>query len=567
MALQKYHEKRNFDETPEPTGGKPLKGSLRFVVQKHDASHLHYDFRLEMEGVLKSWAVPKGPSLDPEVKRLAMMVEDHPFDYRKFEGIIPSGYGAGTVIVWDEGTYLPAEPEGKTKKEHDAQLLRELKKGKVKVRLDGSKLKGDFALVKAYGRGENSWLLMKLEDEFSTAEDIREKDRSVLSDKTLAEMEEDPENVYGKKASSAGKKKPAAKAEDKESEKDHSEDSEAPVESGATPVITDEIRKLIKEGRKKRFSPETKPMLATLADGVFDDPGWQFEIKWDGYRALALVSKGKIELKSRNDKSYNERFFPVYNELKTWNVDVVIDGEVIVANSEGRSDFGALQNWRTLHDGQLLYYVFDILWLDGTDLTGLPLSTRRKILELLVKDSAVVRLSESYGGSGTEFFEAAKNLRLEGIMAKKSDSLYNPGGRTREWLKIKTGNRQEMVIGGYTKKPDSPKLFSALLLGVFDGDDFIFKGKVGTGFNTADQKELMAHFEKLERKTSPFASATPREKVNWLSPELVCEVNYSEMTSEGIMRHPSYIALRTDKPASEVKMEEKAAVKKSRKKK
>src|SRR5690606_17100691 len=369
MALEKYEEKRSFEKTPEPKGGKPVKNELRFVVQKHAASRLHYDFRLEMKGVLKSWAVPKGPSTDPDVKRLAMMVEDHPYDYRTFEGIIPKGqYGGGTVMVWDEGTYEPAEEASADKKSNEKILLHQLYKGRLKFVLKGNKLQGTFALVKAFNRGENSWLLMKVDDEFSSKKDILKKDKSVLSGKDLDQITATSDNIYGQqqpqtRSDDTDERKPASKKSvkrrlEKQVDPDNSE----------VPLPTVDIPSLIKKGKKEKSPTFVKPMLATLVDGPFDDPGWEYEVKWDGYRAMAFRSNNKTELKSRNNKSFKEKFYPIFEAVQQWDVNAVVDGEIVAVNEKGIADFSALQNWRSEADGELLYYVFDVLWLDGKNL-------------------------------------------------------------------------------------------------------------------------------------------------------------------------------------------------------
>ncbi|WP_255701011.1 DNA polymerase ligase N-terminal domain-containing protein [Dyadobacter sp. CY323] len=365
MSLVKYKEKRSENKTPEPFGGKPDKNILRFVIQKHAASHLHYDFRLEMEGVLKSWAVPKGPSMDPEVKRLAMMVEDHPYDYRTFEGIIPQGeYGGGTVMVWDEGVYMPSEDPKKDKKANEKKLLHELHSGKIKFVMSGQKLKGRFALVKAHGRGENAWLLMKLDDEYATKDDITLEDKSVISGQDLKEIASTSENVYGQKPKE--KSKPVSKKKVKET-------LEQQVDPDDTQVPESEldVTAILKKAPKGKFDTTVTPMLATLVDAPFDDPGWQYEVKWDGYRALAFMKDGEADLKSRNNKSFNDKFYPVLTAIKAWNLNAIIDGEVVVVNDNGISNFNSLQNWRSEADGELLFYVFDILWLDGKNLMGL----------------------------------------------------------------------------------------------------------------------------------------------------------------------------------------------------
>ncbi|RYY53486.1 MAG: DNA ligase, partial [Chitinophagaceae bacterium] len=367
MALTEYKKKRSFSNTPEPTGGKADGEGLRFVIQKHDASHLHYDFRLEMEGVLKSWAVPKGPSTDPSVKRLAMMVEDHPYDYRNFEGVIPKGqYGGGTVIVWDEGTYKPAEKKVEGKKEQDKDLRRQLHQGKIVFTMEGTKLKGDWALVKSSYQGENAWLLMKVRDRFAKTTDVTKKDKSVISGKTILQMEKNPVEVYGK----AGEGKAAkAAAERKAKVNKPSKRSGGRASLKVPPVKTEPatsekegIPALSEVGKKAKFPHDLSPMLATLVDKPFDSDEWMYEVKWDGYRALAFIDGNKVQLKSRNNKSFDEKFYPVYDELKKLGIKAVVDGEVIVVNEEGRSDFGRLQNWRSEADGELKFYVFDLLY-------------------------------------------------------------------------------------------------------------------------------------------------------------------------------------------------------------
>lgn len=562
MSLTEYEKKRSFTDTPEPKGGKGTGKSLRFVIQKHDASHLHYDFRLEMDGVLKSWAVPKGPSTDPEIKRLAMMVEDHPYDYRNFEGIIPKGqYGGGTVIVWDEGTYIPFEPEAEDLKAQEKQLLHQLRSGKLKFILSGKKMKGAFALIKAYGKGENSWLLMKLEDKYAKTTDILLKDKSVISRKSIAQMEKQPDRVYGKT------KHPKAKPSDPKPEKIK---KALKKEANSIKPAGKKLLSLVKKGLKAPFPDQLKPMLATLVNEAFDEPGWLYEVKWDGYRVLAFMQGGKVELKSRNDKSYQEKFYPIYEALKAWGINAVLDGEVVVLNENGTANFGALQNWRGEADGALRYYVFDLLWYDGYDLRDLPLADRKAILAALVPGSSPILLSKDFETSGIDFFEAAKRAGLEGIIAKRLDSRYQTGNRTPDWLKIKANQRQEVVIGGYTRNEGSPKPFSSLLVGVFEKGKLNYTGKIGTGFSIKAQKEMLAQFELLIVSKSPFRAKPDINKTNpfrydslnavatWLKPELICEVSFAEMTTDGLMRHPSFEGMRSDKDPEEVLLEEAA---------
>ncbi len=556
MALTLYKQKRSFEKTPEPTGGTSTEGNLRFVIQKHAASRLHYDFRLEMKGVLKSWAVPKAPSTDPSVKRLAMMVEDHPFDYRDFEGIIPKGnYGAGTVIVWDEGTYEPVNKMG-DKKAQEKELLKELYAGAIKFVLHGKKLKGEFALVRTKGGEENAWLLIKHNDRFASEKDISLKDKSVISGKTLEKVAITSDNIYGRKTIdlTRGNKSAPVKEAEKSTKKN----------PATVPTVKKESGINLTEAPKAPFPKTLAPMLATLVDKPFDEPGWLYEIKWDGYRAIALCNKGKVELKSRNNKSFNEKFYPVHDAIKQWNINAVLDGEIAVLNKDGISHFGALQNWRSEADGDLVFYVFDILWLDGHILTNLPLTKRRDYLRSILPDEGIIRLSEDFKTSAPEFLELAGKIGLEGIIAKKGDSIYHPGIRSREWLKIKVNKRHEVIIGGFTNNDGSAKTFSSLLVGVKENGKLRYTGKIGTGFSEKLQKEMMGRFKPLITDKIPFESVPdinkpsrfrpnpPNAKATWLKPKLVCEVSYTEMTDDGVMRHPSFEGMRVDKDAKDV---------------
>ena len=311
------------------------------------------------------------------------------------------------------------------------------------------------------------------------------------------------------------------------------------------------------------------PMLATLVDKPFDADGWQYEIKWDGYRAMADCRGSEVNLLSRNNKSFNEKFYPVLHSLVEANLNAVLDGEVIVADESGMANFGRLQNWRSEADGALLYYVFDILWLNGRDLTQLPLADRRTLLKSMMPSTPVILLSDNFNTSGLDFFAAAEKMGLEGIMAKRADSAYIPGARSKDWLKIKTALRHEVVIGGYTKNEDTAKQFSSLLVGTYRGKELQYMGKIGTGFNDKTQKEMMKMFKPIASSQSPFSAEPdinkpsrfrpdpPRATVTWLKPELVCEVSYRELTTEGIMRHPSFEGMRTDKPAAGVSRDKK----------
>ena len=519
MGLHEYKKKRDFSVTKESVTGKPKeKGKLHFVVQKHQATNLHYDFRLEMGGVLKSWAVPKGPSTDPAIRRLAILVEDHPYDYKDFEGTIPQGeYGGGTVIVWDQGTYEPIT-EIKGKEARDKYLRHQFYAGSMKIILHGQKLKGEFALVKTHGMGENNWLLIKHKDEFDSSADITQKDESVLSGKTIPVIE---------KTSEENLKKPVKR-----------------------------IAGLVKKAPETAIPIGMKPMLATLISEPFNGPGWMYEVKWDGYRALAFTLKnGDAQLLSRNNKQFNERFYPIYNLLRNWKIDAVVDGEIVVLNKDGVSSFEALQNWQSEADGKLIYYVFDLIWYNGRDLTNLPLAERRYILEkVLPQENEAIRLSEVHYTDGKEFFKSGQKSGLEGIMAKKISSPYRPDHRSGDWLKLKIRKRQEAVIVGFTKNKDTSRQFSSLLLGVYENGHLQYAGKVGTGFSDKVQEEMMTRFTSLITTREPFTKY-PKMKPTWLKPELVCEVAYTEMTQEGVFRHPSFQGLRMDKSAKEVVLE------------
>ncbi len=569
MSLEKYAEKRDFTKTAEPKAGLSKdKDHLMFVIQKHDASRLHYDFRLEMDGVLKSWAVPKGPSTDPKTKRLAMMVEDHPFDYRNFEGIIPQGeYGGGTVIVWDEGTYEPIE-EIKGKKAQEKALLQQLKAGSLKIKLHGEKLEGEYALVKTHGMGENGWLLIKHNDKFASTKDVTKEDRSVLSGKTIESMEKTSEKVW-----QHGHEEDVEEPEKGSKKKVQTERISEVVEPAGQVealVSSDEIdiEELIKSAPKATIPENIQPMKATLVDEPFDDPDWLYEVKWDGYRAIATINKGEVNLISRNNKTFNEKFYSIYNLLKKWKINAVIDGEILVLNDKGISDFGALQNWRSEADGELFFYVFDILWYEGKNLMSMPLNQRQAILkEIMPTDNDHIRQSKVFNASGIDFFNAASRMGLEGIIAKKASSTYTSDLRSREWMKIKVHQRQEVIIAGFTKNAGTSKSFSALVLGVYDGGVLRYVGKVGTGFSDKLQKEMIAQFKPLITDKSPFdvepdvdkpSRFRPKRmgaKPTWLKPELVCEVAFAEVTSDGVFRQASFKGMRIDKKAKDVVLE------------
>lgn len=554
MALTEYKKKRHFNDTPEPTGGKADLKKLRFVIQKHSASHLHYDFRLEMKGVLKSWAVPKGPSLNPADKRLAMLVEDHPYDYRDFEGIIPEGnYGAGTVIVWDEGTYEPLE-EALTKAEQEKILLKAFFSGSLKFRMNGKKIKGEFALVRTQGRGENFWLLIKHRDEYASEEDITKKDKSVKSKKTLEEVAGSSKNVWISNRTSSSdaikpNKKPTSSVKKKAPELIN---NETPVEANT------EITEYLNQAKKAAFPEPFKPMLATVVTKAFDDASWIYEIKWDGYRAITFLQNGNAEIYSRNLLSYNTIFQPVVYALQQWKANAVLDGEVVAVNEKGLPDFQKLQNVRQAGEpAKLVYYIFDLLWYNGKDLMELPLMQRKTILQsILPANDDTLHFSDHIQEHGKDFFELALKQQLEGIVAKNADSTYTPNFRSKNWLKIKNNYQLEAIVCGFTKPRNSRKLFGALILGKYNESELKYIGHTGTGFNDETLKEVYNKLQPLIIDKMPF-SKKPKTNMpaTWVKPELICEIKYSEKTKDDILRHPVFMGLRLDKLAENEKNE------------
>ncbi|MFP4014110.1 MAG: DNA ligase D [Chitinispirillaceae bacterium] len=514
MQLEDYGKKRDFSSTSEPapelsgsSGEKP-----RFVVQKHRASHLHYDLRLELQGVLKSWAVPKGPSLDPAKKRLAMMVEDHPYDYRNFEGIIPEGnYGAGTVMIWDEGCY--SVPGKKGKKETEEAFRNGLSKGNAVFTLEGQKLKGMYHLVKISGKGDNSWLLLKKTDGFSRQEgDVLQKDRSVRTGLSLDQIR-------------------AADAT-----KDTSSDSPA------------FFREIISDAPRREFSGPLRPMLAQLVEEPFDKEGWFFEIKWDGYRAVAECLHGAVRLYSRNGLSVTGHYPPVVRDLRSLPFEAVLDGEIVVLDSKGRSDFGALQNYRRKAEGTLVYYVFDLLYFEGYDLTGLPLHRRKELLKSVIPPLDHLKFNAHIETSGRNFYEGVKQLGLEGVVAKESGSPYVPGSRSWHWRKIKIVKQQEAVVGGFTEPKGGRKFLGSLIVGVYENDKLTYISHVGSGFSDSKLAEVREKLDKLITPQCPFSSnPASGEKAHWVRPELVCVVRFSEWTNDGSLRHPVFLGFREDK--------------------
>jgi len=630
MALEEYKRKRRFEETPEPPPKVATKAGNRFVVQKHDATRLHYDFRLEMEGVLKSWAVPRGPSLDPADKRLAMQVEDHPVSYFDFEGNIPeNNYGAGTVIVWDVGTWQPLSPvavNGKYVPGTEAEAAAMLAKGDLKFRLNGKRLQGDFALVKMRGRRPgskgNEWLMIKKhDDDVVEGYDIEAIDRSVLSGRTLEEVAGDAGSAEWKsRPTGRGKLKATwladavARVEKKkkmrttEDTEDAEKDSEgkkpsakrslshpattSPLERKATKSSVSSV--VLVSGPVKRPMPATiHPMLAEPVEEPFDGAEWLFEIKWDGYRAIAFVESGKVRLVSRNQNDLTPR----YPELKDMAQSIqaktaVLDGEVVALDEEGKASFSLMQQRTGFRPGgkraaanadvPVLYYAFDLLYLDGYDWRRVPLEERKRKLESLVATGDVVRYSDHYEERGKALFEMARQKGLEGIVAKKRASFYEER-RSREWLKIKIRHRIECVVGGYTVPEGSRAHFGSLVLGLYDKQGrLIHVGQAGSGFDQKSLGEIWNVLKKLETKKNPFfGEVEALRKVGWVKPELVAEIEFAEWTdgrnssqfsvlgsqSRGAvgdgngpkLRAPVFLGLRDDKDPKECLLEESRA--------
>lgn len=525
MPLEEYNKKRRFDETTEPEGKIARgKGQLKFVVQRHSATRLHYDFRLEMEGVLKSWAVPKGPSLNPEDKRLAMMVEDHPFSYRTFEGTIPEGnYGAGEVEIWDEGTYEPLREEPGTS--DDKIMLADLGKESLKFILHGKKLQGEFALVKIRtSQDGKSWLLIKHRDAF--AQEFYDAEEHVSGNSKVSALEE-------KKHSKARKTVPNIEEESKQKRfKNY-----APALSGERKIL-DYIH----------------PMLAQSGDKPFDDKDWIFEIKWDGYRSVAELKDGKIQLYSRNGISFAEKFTKVADALQPQKHEMVLDGEIVAYNSEGKPDFQLLQKIGENPDLSLTYQVFDILWLNGYSTENLPLLERKELLKGALLENDVVKYCDHILERGTDFFEQIRKMNLEGMIAKQATSTYTEGARTKDWLKIKFINTEDVIICGFTAPRGSRKNFGALILGRYENGELIYCGHTGTGFSDETLAELSKTLAPLIVNKSPFADV-PKTNMpaTWLKPKLVCEIKFTEITNDGIFRHPVFLGIRKDKGVEDIK--------------
>ena len=567
MALTEYRRKRHFSRSPEPRGKRARRGKTRsFVVQKHDARRLHYDFRLELDGVLKSWAVPKGPSYDPHEKRLAVEVEDHPLEYAGFEGVIPAGeYGTGPVEVWDRGAW---QPEG----DPEEGLL----DGKLKFRLDGEKLRGGWTLVRMGGQRpdrKTTWLLIKERDaEAQSAakfDVVEAQPESVLSGRTIDEIAGD--EIAGDEIASdeiasgngAAKRRPAKKA---------SKRSKAPATRSAARKSTARKSAARKRAARKSRAGRAAAMpasvdlqLATLVKAPPEGDRWFHEIKFDGYRMLCRMAKGKATFITRGGQDWTRRFASLAAAAKGLPAtSAILDGEAVALLPDGASSFQALQNaFRGERKQPIVYYVFDLVFLDGRDLRGEPLERRKTLLaELLAgaDPTGPLRLSEHITGQGAEFFRQVCRRGLEGMISKRSDRPY-VGGRGGDWLKIKCIQRAEFVIGGFTDPEHSRSGFGALLLGYHDDGKLVYAGRVGTGFSDRLLGELRRRLDKLAQSKSPFAEVPRREissSVHWVRPELVAQVEFSNWTDDGILRQPSFQGLREDKPAAEVGLEQAA---------
>jgi bifunctional non-homologous end joining protein LigD len=642
MALEEYKRKRRFEETPEPPPKVAKSGGNRFVVQMHDATRLHFDFRLEMDGVLKSWAVPKGPSLDPADKRLAMQVEDHPVSYFDFEGNIPEGnYGAGSVMVWDVGTWQPLSPiqkDGKYVPGTEAEAAAMLAKGDLKFRLDGKRLKGDFALVKMKGRRPgskgNEWLMIKKHDQYAVdGYDAAEIDQSVLSKRSMEEIAGDAgSREWKSRPAGRGRLKAAwladavARMDKKKREEQAAGDKgragkvkknsavsaaekkngrEEPVtnrnaissrEIAALPVIPPRnsssssvakkqpaVEPSLSSAPVKRPMPTAiHPMLAESIDKPFDGADWLFEIKWDGYRAVTFINDGKVRLVSRNQNDLTPR----YPELKDLPASVkaktaILDGEVVALDAEGRASFSLMQQRTgfrpggkrvaTRADVPVLYYAFDLLYLDGYDWRRVALEERKKKLQEILVPGDSLRFSDHYEKQGNALFNIAKEKGLEGILAKKRASLYEER-RSSDWLKIKIRRELECVVGGYTPPEGSRAHFGSLVLGLYDDKDrLIHVGQVGSGFNQKSLAEIWKILQKIETKKNPFyGEVEALRKTFWVKPELVAQIEFAEWTSSGDegkiagtgpkLRAPVFLGLRDDKDPKECKTSSQSSV-------
>lgn len=548
MALETYRKKRNFEATPEPKGARARKSGNSFVIQKHDATRLHYDFRLEMDGVLKSWAVTRGPSLVPGEKRLAVHVEDHPLEYGDFEGTIPKGeYGGGTVILWDRGTWTPI---------HDAH--KGYAKGHLEFELEGEKLSGRWHLVRMQGKPREkreNWLLIKGEDEAARSQGdpdiLEERPESVKTGRVIAEV--------------AGEE-PGWSSKTGRIRKNARKNGAKPAKEQSPPPDVPEASKI--KGAKKAALPDfVEPTLATLVSAAPSGERWLHEIKFDGYRLLARLEPGRVKLLTRSGldwtKKFGKRLTGALQDLPVGSA--LIDGELVVESGSGVSDFSALQ--ADLSEGRsdrFCFYAFDLLYLDGYALTAVPLGARKQSLEKIVGDAAgIVRYSSHFEEDGDLVFQHACRLGLEGVVSKLRDAPHR-GGRSKDWVKSKCSERQEFVIAGYVPSTTSRKAIGSLVLGVNESDGLRHVGRVGTGYTARVAEDLFGRLERMRIASSPFngrLTAEEARQVRYVRPELVAEVEFRAWTADGHLRHASFRGLREDKSAQDVVRETPKAAK------
>ncbi|HKU45702.1 MAG TPA: DNA ligase D [Burkholderiales bacterium] len=506
--LSEYSAKRSFSATPEPAAALPegRSGPLLFVIQQHSATRMHYDFRLECDGVLKSWAVPKGPSLDPADKRLAVPTEDHPFDYASFEGVIPRGqYGAGEVIVWDCGVYSPDEEDAwvSDRRVAEQQVLEGLQKGKLSITLRGEKVKGSYALVKT-SRGKD-WLLIKHKDRFVSRDDVGARDRSVLSGIAVDEMK-------------------------------------------AMPAHRLQAEMLAPAGRREAMPEKLEPMHADLAEAPFNKPDWMWEPKLDGYRTLVFLKEGKVSMRSRRGLELASAFPGLAAELGQQGANMVLDGELVSFDESGKPSFNALQN----KSQNVVFYAFDLLHFDGVDLRKAAYSDRRRYLAQCLLPSPRVQLVHA-ADDGVELYRAALASGFEGVIGKRKDSRYEAGKRSSAWLKVKSTASGDFVVGGYTKGKGARAPLGALLVGYWKDGKLRYASHVGSGFDDRTLKQVQERLEPLRRKACPFdAKPELNAPTTWVAPETVVEVEFQGWTADGSLRAPVFLRLRDDLDAKQV---------------